>query len=424
MKKFKIGLSLLMSLVMVFSVFSFGAFAAADTEIDTIELNFNAKPGDSFEDWAEQLSIQTEGIAVSETMEEYGLGVLVIGEDEMITGTYEMGETYLITICLEPKDGYSFPDSAEEFESVTVNGEPAEVMVESAQVLTVKITVTAVIYELVIGGTIESVDASLNIYGDMAVSDWYRYLKINSQGIEALYGEADTVRAYDKDGNPVIGKFVSGEEYTVELWLTAKKNCEFKKNEAGEAALDSVKLSGNDVDYTLGTYEYEDTQYEYIKLETTVTAKEPKYIESVDVTLRENLEGMPVYDWQNYVTINTEGLSFLGEDYYSVEVYDYFGNFVYDSFEQGNIYNIFIYMTPEEGYFLPHQERLETVTLNGRQLSDDEVFYYEDYETGAVYMEIYTQVDMVGDGIWAQIMFFFQKLTYWFQSLFFGFILF
>ncbi|MBQ7101580.1 MAG: hypothetical protein IJN81_08100 [Clostridia bacterium] len=424
MKKFKIGLSLLMSLVMVFSVFSFGAFAAADTEIDTIELNFNAKPGDSFEDWAEQLSIQTEGIAVSEAMEEYGLGVLVIGEDEMITGTYEMGETYLITICLEPKDGYSFPDSAEEFESVTVNGEPAEVMVESAQVLTVKITVTAVIYELVIGGTIESVDASLNIYGDMAVSDWYRYLKINSQGIEALYGEADTVRAYDKDGNPVIGKFVSGEEYIVELWLTAKKNCEFKKNEAGEAALDSVKLSGNDVDYTLGTYEYEDTQYEYIKLETTVTAKEPKYIESVDVTLRENLEGMPVYDWQNYVTINTEGLSFLGEDYYSVEVYDYFGNFVYDSFEQGNIYNIFIYMTPEEGYFLPHQERLETVTLNGRQLSDDEVFYYEDYETGAVYMEIYTQVDMVGDGIWAQIMFFFQKLTYWFQSLFFGFILF
>ena len=423
MKKFKIGLSLLMSLVMVFSVFSFGAFAAADTEIDTIELNFNAKPGDSFEDWAEQLSIQTEGIAVSETMEEYGLGVLVIGEDEMITGTYEMGETYLITICLEPKDGYSFPDSAEEFESVTVNGEPAEVMVESAQVLTVKITVTAVIYELVIGGTIESVDASLNIYGDMAVSDWYRYLKINSQGIEALYGEADTVRAYDKDGNPVIGEFVSGEEYTVELWLTAKKNCEFKKNEAGEAALDSVKLSGNDVDYTLGTYEYEDTQYEYIKLETTVTAKEPKYIERVDVTLRENLEGMPVYDWQNYVTINTEGLSFLGEDYYSVEVYDYFGNFVYDSFEQGNIYNIFIYMTPEEGYFLPHHERLETVTLNGRQLSDDEVFYYEDYETGAVYMEIYTQVDMVGDGIWAQIMFFFQKLTYWFQSLFFSFIL-
>lgn len=423
MKKFKIGLSLLMSLVMVFSVFSFGAFAAADTEIDTIELNFNAKPGDSFEDWAEQLSIQTEGIAVSEAMEEYGLGVLVIGEDEMITGTYEMGETYLITICLEPKDGYSFPDSAEEFESVTVNGEPAEVMVESAQVLTVKITVTAVIYELVIGGTIESVDASLNIYGDMAVSDWYRYLKINSQGIEALYGEADTVRAYDKDGNPVIGEFVSGEEYTVELWLTAKKNCEFKKNEAGEAALDSVKLSGNDVDYTLGTYEYEDTQYEYIKLETTVTAKEPKHIERVDITLSENLEGMPVFDWQNYVTINTEGLSFLGEDYYSVEVYDYFGNFVYDSFEQGNIYNIFIYMTPEEGYFLPHHERLETVTLNGRQLSDDEVFYYEDYETGAVYMEIYTQVDMVGDGIWAQIMFFFQKLTYWFQSLFFGFIL-
>ena len=84
MKKLKIGLSLLMSLVMVFSVFSFGAFAATDTEIDTIALDFNAKPGDSFEDWAEQLSINTEGVSVSETLEEIGLGVLVIGEDEML----------------------------------------------------------------------------------------------------------------------------------------------------------------------------------------------------------------------------------------------------------------------------------------------------------------------------------------------------
>lgn len=423
MKKFKIGLSLLMSLVMVFSVFSFGAFAAADTEIDTIALDFNAKPGDSFEDWAEQLSINTEGVAVSETLEEIGLGVLVIGEDEMFSGTYEMGETYVITICLEPEQGYSFPENAEGFKSVTVNGEPAEIIVESVDVITVTVTVTAVVYELVIGGTIETVDALLNVYGDMAVSDWYRYLKVNSQGVEALNSDFDAVRAYDKNGNPVIGEFVSGEEYKLEVYLSAKKNCEFKKNEAGEVALDSAKLNGSETAYTAGTYQYEGNQYEYIKFETTVTAKEPKYITSVDITLSENLEGMPIVQYKDYITINTPGLKFI-DDYSSAEVYDYFGNFVYDSFEEGNIYNIFLYVTTEEGYFFPHHERLDDVKINGRQLDESEVFYYENSENGEVYMELYTQVDMVGDGIWAQIVFFFQKLVYWFQNVLFDFILF
>ncbi|MBR6634629.1 MAG: hypothetical protein IKL41_03270, partial [Clostridia bacterium] len=193
--------------------------------------------------------------------------------------------------------------------------------------------------------------------------------------------------------------------------------------DVGEAALDSVKLNGNDVEYTLGTYQYEGTQYEYLKFETTVTAKEPKYITSVDITVSENLEGMPVAQWKDYVTINTPGLKFL-DDYASVEVYDYFGNFVYDSFEEGDIYNIFVYITPEEGYFFPHHERLEDVKINGKQLDETEVFYYENNENGEVYMELYTKADMVGDGIWAQIMFFFKKVAHWFQNLFFGFILF
>ncbi|MBR4051302.1 MAG: hypothetical protein IKK09_12460 [Clostridia bacterium] len=423
MKKFKVGLSLLMSLIMVFSVFSFGAFAATDTEIDTIALDFNAKPGDSFEDWKNQLAINTDGVTVSSAMEELGVGVFVIGEDEFLTGTYEMGETYLVTICLETKDGYSFPDSSEGFKSVTVNGEPAEIIVETVDVITVSVTVTAVMYELVMGGTIDSVDASLNVYGDMAVADWYRYLKVNSQGVEALDSDIDAVRAYDKNGNPVIGEFVTGEEYSLEVYLSAKKNCEFKKNDAGEVALDSAKLNGNDAAYTVGTYQYEGTQYEYLKFETTVTAKEPKYITSVDITVSENLEGMPVAQWKDYVTINTPGLKFL-DDYASVEVYDYFGNFVYDSFEEGDIYNIFVYITPEEGYFFPHHERLEDVKINGKQLDETEVFYYENNENGEVYMELYTKADMVGDGIWAQIMFFFKKVAHWFQNLFFGFILF
>lgn len=422
MKKFKIGLSLLMSLVMVFSVLSFGAFAAADTEIDTIALDFNAKPGDGFEDWAEQLSINTEGVAVSETLDEIGLGVLVIGEDEMFSGTYEMGETYVITICLEPEQGYSFPENAEGFKSVTVNGETAEIIVESVDVITVTVTVTAVVYELVIGGTIETVDALLNVYGDMAVSDWYRYLKVNSQGVEALNSDFDAVRAYDKNGNPVIGEFVSGEEYKLEVYLSAKKNCEFKKNEAGEVALDSAKLNGSETAYTAGTYQYEGNQYEYIKFETTVTAKEPKYITTVDVTLSENLEGMPVIQYKDYITINTPGVKFLDGDYESVAVYDYFGNYVFDSFEEGNIYELFVDFVLEDGYFIDYDNFV--VKVNGEELSEEFCYCYDDYDTGEAYVGFSTQVDMVGEGFIAQLMFFFQKIINWFQNLFFGFILF
>lgn len=421
MKKLKVGLSLLMSLVMVFSVFGFGAFAAADTEVDTIAIDFNAKPGDSFEDWKNQLAIKTDGVTVSSSMEE--LGVFVIGEDEFLTGTYEMGETYLVTICLEPKDGYSFPDSSEGFKSVTVNGEPAEIIVETVDVITVSVTVTAVMYELVMGGTIENVNVALNVYGDMAVADWYRYLKVNSQGVEALDSDIDTVRAYDKNGNPVIGEFVTGEEYRVELWLSAKKNCEFKKNDAGEAALDSVKLNGNDVDYTLGTYQYQGASYEYIKLETTVTAKEPKYITSVDITVSEDLEGMPVAQWENYVTINTPGVKFI-EDMAAVDVLDYFGNWIYDSFEEGNIYDIYIYLTTEEGYFFPQDERLESVKVNGVEIADEDYYHYENFDNGEIYLEVHTQDDMIGEGFFAQLMFFFKKIVNWFQNLFFGFILF
>lgn len=422
MKKFKIGLSLLMSLVMVFSVFSFGAFAAADTEIDSIAIDFNAKPGDSFEDWAEHLSINTKGVTVSTSMEE--LGVMVIGENSLLTGTYEMGETYYLLICLEPEQGYSFPDDAEDFESVTINGEQAyEVVVETVDLIAISVTVTAVVHELVIGGTIETVDASLNVYGDMAVADWYRYLKVNSQGVEALDGEIDAVRAYDKNGNPVIGEFVTGEEYSLEVYLSAKKNCEFKKNDAGEAALDSVKLNGNDVEYTLGTYQYEGTQYEYIKFETTVTAKEPKYITSVDITVSENLEGMPVAQWENYVTINTPGVKFI-DDMAAVDALDYFGNWVYDSFEEGNIYDIYVYLTTEEGYFFPKDERLDSVKVNGVEISDEDYYHYENYDNGEIYLEVHTQADMIGDGFFAQLMFFFKKIVNWFQNLFFGFILF
>ncbi len=422
MKKLKIGLSLLMSFVMAFSVFSFGAFAATDTEIDTIAIDFNAKPGDSFEDWAEQLSINTEGVAVSETLDEIGLGVLVIGEDEMLSGTYEMGETYIITICLEPEQGYSFPENAEDFKSVTVNGEPAEIIVESVDVITITVTVTAVVFELAIGGTIETVDVSLDVYGDMLIGDWYRYLKINSQGIEALNGSLDTVRAYDKDGNPIIGDFVSGEEYTLEILLSAKMNCEFKKNEAGEAALDSAKLNGSETAYTVGTYKYEGIQYEYIKFETTVTAKEPKYITTVDITLSENLEGMPIVQYKDYITINTPGVKFLDGDYESVAVYDYFGNYVFDSFEEGNIYELFVDFVLDEGYFIDYDNFV--VKVNGEELPEEFCYCYDDYDTGAAYVGFSTQVDMVGDGFFAQLMFFFQKIINWFQNLFFGFILF
>lgn len=424
MKKLKCGLTLFMAVIMLLSVFSFGVSAADDKLVDTVELSVSVKPGDKFEDWSEHVTVETEGVRFAQAMEDFA--VIVVGETESFYGTYNMGETYTFIFCLETIEGYYFPENAEDMKSVTVNGVAAsDIMIENVNVLTVSVSVMGFTYELALGGTVEAVDAELNVYGDMSVSDWYRFLKINSQGICAPEGEFGAVRAYDKNGDPVIGEFVSGEEYRIELYLSTKKNCMLKKDDGGAVALDGVKLNGNEVDYSTGTYTQDGVSYEYIKIETTVTAKEPKYITSVDITISENLAGMPVSMWENYVTINTPGLEFLEDEYYySVEAYDYFGNFVYDSFEEGNIYNIFVYLTTEEGYFFPQDECIEDVKINGVQIDDSDYYFYEDYESGEVYMEIYTQVDMIGDGVWAQIMFFFKKLVNWFQNMFFGILLF
>ncbi len=413
MKKFKCGLSLVLALIMSFSVFSFGSFAAADKEIDTLELSFDAKPGDSFADAKELTTILTEGVDFADSLEE--LTVAVIGGDELFEGTFEMGETYYIIFMLEPKDGYSFPDSEDGFKSVKVNGvEATEVIIQNIDILNVAVSVTGVVHELAMGGTIEAVDALLNVYGDMAVADWYRYLTVSSMGVQP-YGDMDAVKAYDMDGNPVLGDFVTGQEYRVEIFLTAKKNCVFNKDANGETQLNSVSINGEQVSYSVGTYQYEGDEYEYLKLETTVTAKEPKYITSVDITISENLEGMPVYVWENYITINTPGVKFV-EEYDAVDVFDYFGNWVYDSFEEGNIYDINIYLTTEEGYFFPDYGALESVKVNGVET--------DDYIAGEDNLGIFTQADLVGDGFFAQLMFFFKKIVAWFQNLFFGMIIF
>ena len=135
MKKFKIGLSLLMSLVMVFSVFSFGAFAAADTEIDTIELNFNAKPGDIY---ALDYTVTNEGNKSADVRETF-----VIRSSVAMSATPEF-EIYAANSVAKGADGTYAPKSG---------AKPVVNDATTREVSTDKKTITYYLPEYVLNGT-------------------------------------------------------------------------------------------------------------------------------------------------------------------------------------------------------------------------------------------------------------------------------
>ena len=156
---------------------------------------------------------------------------------------------------------------------------------------------------------------------------------------------------------------------------------------------------------------------------TTVTAKEAKYITSVEFELKEDLDGVAVADWEDYISIKTEGLkfeSYLGDP--AVFVDDSNG-YTVDTFEDGEIYYMYVYFSAEDGYFFPYDECLESVTVNGEDYSDSYYFYSYTAEDGTYiyYMCIEMELDLVGDGFFARLSYFFRNLFNWLQSLIFGF---
>ena len=419
MKKTKRFLAVLVSVFVLVSMLPFAASAA--NVISNVEIQLNIGPGVNAEDYNDYFSVNTDGF---ETFgEESGSEMIVFDEDGYyVYDEFEMGGTYSFAICLVTKNGYSLPGSEFEFQGVTVNGGEAEYYIESLEYDDTVIEVLIVYADITIGGNISDIDLEAAVYGDMPVSEYYRYITVNSQGVDFVTNSNSPVKAFDSEGNEVIGNFKTGEEYTLEIYLEPKNICTFEKNESGEFALSSVTVNGEDAVYTVDSYTT-NAYYEYIKIVTTVTAKEAKYITSVEFEIKEELDGVAVENWEDYITIKTEGLrfeSYLGDP--AVFVDDSYG-YAVDTFKDGEIYYMYVYFSAEDGYFFPYDEVLESVTVNGEDYSDSYYFgsYTAEDGTYIYFLCVEMEVDLVGDGFFARLSYFFRNLFNWLQLLIFGF---
>ncbi len=419
MKKTRRFLAVLISVLMLVAALPFGSSAA--NVISSVDIQLNIAPGVKAENYSEYFSVNTDGFEPFE--ESVGSEMMVFDDDGyFVFDEFEMGETYSFAFCLVTKPGYSLPGSEFEFQGVTVNGGEAEFYIESFEYDDTVIEALVIYADITIGGTITDIDLDAIVYGDMPVSEYYRYVTLNSQGVDFVANSNSPVKAFDSEGNEVNGNFKAGEDYTLEIYLEPKTSCNLAKNENGEFALTGVTVNGETAEYTADSYTT-NAYYEYVKIVTTVTAKEAKYITSVEFELKEDLDGVAVADWEDYISIKTEGLkfeSYLGDP--AVFVDDSNG-YTVDTFEDGEIYYMYVYFSAEDGYFFPYDECLESVTVNGEDYSDS--YYFDSYTaedgTYIYYMCIEMELDLVGDGFFARLSYFFRNLFNWLQSLIFGF---
>ena len=398
MKRTKRYISVILSLLMLFGALSVSSFAAQG--IRNVETQLNISPGTDINNWDEYFTVNTAGVEVVSFLvfdESYGAA------DEM----FETGDDYYFEIVLCTTDGYFFPDSESEFEGAFINGEETQWYLISEEDGNNYIVIEY-IYNL--GGSISSVDLTIDIYGDMAAGSFYEYITINSNGIDFYYGNYHPINVYDSEGSDV-DYFASENSYTFEIFLEPKEDCWFNMDDNDSFAMESVTVNGEAAEYYIDTYT-SNGYYEYIKIVVQITAKTSSYIKAVSFDIDANLVGVNVNDWESYITIHTPGLIF--EDYLgdpAVWAVNSKGEQV-DTLEKGDVYTLYICFRSDEGYFIsPAYESFESLKVNGEE---HDLYYFSDYvaEDGKCiyYVCIEKTVDLVGDR-------FFDRLIYSFRTI-------
>ncbi len=403
MKKFKSFLAVFMSAVILLCVMPINSFAA--NGIQSVDLELDIAPGVNIADWEDYLTVNTTGIEI-EREDDY-VGFFVYDENYLSTeGEFEVGGEYYFEIYFTADKGYVFPDSEYEFDGAFVNGKEANFYFFEDESGNIGL---AVGYYYPLNGALPVVDLTVDLYGEWTTSMYYDYIDINNKGFYFYYGNTYPVKGYDAEGNEV-DTFEAGETYTLEIFLEPREDCYFSKDDSGAYFMESVTVNGEDAEYYIGAYTTND-DYEFIKVTCQVTAKEAKFINDISINLDTDLDGVNVNDWADYITIKTDGIVF--EDYLgdpAVWATDRFGNYV-EKYSKGNIYSICICLRPEEGYFFPLDDVVESVTING----DSNYNYYIDSYTAEdgteiTYICIETEVDLVGDGFFDQLIYFFKTL--------------
>ena len=397
----RISAAVLALFIMVVAPLS--AFAAK--VVDTIDLTVDIEPGTMMEDYEDYVTINTPGVTFPEEIHVF---IAEIYEEEMYAPSserFEPGCIYEMAVILDVEDGYIFADREADFESVTVNGEDAYF----EEYLTEDYTETgyyAVYVTVEIDGTVTEIDLSVNPVSGYIIDDYYRYVQINTLGVVFEETLDKGVNVTDALGGDPFNYFVE-EEYVFEICLTPAPGCEFIKDDAGNIQLENVTVNGEAVEYTA---HIEDTRgyIEYIIIRLNITPAEKTAIHVIELTIKDDLKGYAVEDYEEYITIETQGVSFDIYDPYAVYAYDSLWYDIYE-FEGGERYFLCMNFITEDGYFFDPDGVV--ITINGEEY---DYVYYSTYEPeSGIYIEyVYTEyvTDYTGN--------FFDRIIAWFRNIF------
>lgn len=397
MKKITRALAIFMSAVLLICAVPFTSLAAE--KLKTVDLTIDIEAGKDSTDIDSFFHINSQGV---ELYGGYDKKMFIYdGDGEEFSDKFETCVNYCFDIHLIVTDGYSF--SGDDFEGVLVNGEYAYCDYWYDE--TIDANIIYVSHCVFVPGPISDIDLTVNPYGDFYVDGYYRYISINTNSLYYYNGKFAPVTAIDEAGKKVDA-FESGKAYTLELYLEPDDLCYFEKDEEGNFVVNSVTVNGEPAEYSIGTYNVNGYS-EYIKVVAKVTAKTPKYVNNLSIDLDDDIDGVSVDDWKEYLTINTEGI-----DSDSVYTWAYewaFEDYV-DVFEKGRYYTLEMSLDLEEGYFFSHVDDSSFITINGEEIYDYYIDgYYNDDGNYVEYISINATVDLVGDGFFNQLMYFIRS---------------
>lgn len=408
MKKTKRIIAVVISVLMLVGAIPLTAFAA--TTVTDVDLSLDVQPGTRMENYEEYITVNSQGV---EFCDDFGTTVAIseIYEEEFYwpsTEYFNYGCDYEIKVLLSAKDGYTLPAKEGQMNTVTVNGEEVFFEIVTEENLDGGETTVIVVYATVImDKTISDVALTLAPVADYSIEDYYRYVSIDSLGVDFEETLDSGVIVTDSLGNDPYYYFIADEEYTFEICLTPAWGCEFAKDEEGNISLGEVTVNGEAVDYT--AHIQKDRGYiEYIIITVKTVVEVKTVIDTIEITIAEDLKGCDVADYAEYLTIETEGVTIDEDDPYAIYAYNSNYDDVY-TFDGGDIYILCMNFIAEEGYFFSPDGVV--IKINGEEYY---MTTYDSYENEDGVNVEYIYVEYVTDFVGG----FFDMVIAWFNDIF------
>ncbi len=249
--KFKKALSVILSFVFVFGMFSFAASATEVIYDASILMDFDIE-GLIATDYEEYIIINTAGLEFEDNYDDPAVYVYD-SNDESFNGEFADGETYTFLVYLSALEGFELNDEM----NAWLNGESVECYVDywtpdNTEVYYVEIEFEVTVGEsVVVPGRVNSLSIDVNIKDGTKVGDYTEYVEINTDGI-----------TYDDNNQyKCVFAYVDGSELTYDDYFRAGTVYELYLDFTYEDGywfgtdFDSVTVNGEEVtDYYIGYY--------------------------------------------------------------------------------------------------------------------------------------------------------------------------